>query len=122
MARARKLPRARKQTKSSYRLWKILASLIFFAVIVYNLYGIFRGDENLLLLLKLQKESENLQTTISQLEQNNKELKNYIQELRNNPDLIEEEVRSRLNLIKENEELFVLPETSKNKKNLQKTN
>ena len=90
-----------------------IAGLIFLAITVVNIKYIFSGEENIFLLGNIKKEITRTQSKVDDLTEENKAKKEYIDNLRNDPQIIEEEARRSLNLVKDDETLFVFPDEEK---------
>lgn len=86
--------------------------LVFLAITCASLYYALYGEENLALLLNLKQENAQLRTNIANLDKDNNKQRAYIQELRDNPAIIEEEARTRLSLVKKGEVLFIFPQNT----------
>jgi len=99
-----------RQKKSSFSkfIWFLVGILFAFLTFV-NFFNIFQGDENLFLRAKLKNQIAEVEESISNLKEENRLKRARIDLLKNDLDTIEEEARRRLNLVKEGEELFILP-------------
>ena len=93
-------------------LGRPLIMLVFIAITGASLYYALYGEENLALLLNLKQENAQLRTNIANLDKDNNKQRAYIQELRDNPAIIEEEARTRLSLVKKGEVLFIFPQNT----------
>ena len=95
-----------KKLNSKAILWTVLG--IFFAVLsIINIRYFFVGEDNVFTLYQLKQENERMVRVINELEAENTELRQFIDGLRNDPQIIEEETRRRLNLVKEREILYL---------------
>ena len=111
MARKSTKRKPQKRKGSNYFarfVWSFIG--VAFAVLtVFNLSSILWGDESLFFRIKLKKEITRMEESISELKKQNVLMRTRIYLLKNDPQIIEEEARRRLNLVKEGEELFIFP-------------
>lgn len=92
-----------------------LAALVFIVGSVINLRYILSGDENIFILLDIKKENERLQVANARIVKENQELRNFIDNLRKDAQVIEEEIRLKLNYVKEGEILYIEDQEENNK-------
>ena len=85
--------------------------LLFFigvaVVLVAVLVSLFR-DMGVVSLMKLRNTEQQLRAEVELLRQENAELKNQVEGLRNNPAVIEDEAR-RIGLVRDKEKVIVVP-------------
>ena len=99
-----------RQKKSSFsRFVWFLVGILFAFLTAVNIFNLLQGDENLFLRVKLKNQIVEVEESIANLKEENRLKRVRIDLLKNDPDIIEEEARRRLNLVKEGEELFILP-------------
>lgn len=84
-----------------------LAALVFIAGSAVNLRYILTGDENIFFILDVKKEVERLKASNELLAKENQELRVFIDGLRKDSQVIEEEIRLKLNYVKEGEILYI---------------
>lgn len=105
-AKPTKKYRKRQNNRLASILWAV-AGIVFVVVSLLNLRYIFFGEDNIIVLYQLKQENQRMSRVITELRQENIELRKYIHGLKNDPQIIEEEIRSKLNLIKEGEILYL---------------
>lgn len=109
MAKKSKARSKKRGAKKGGILFSILGA-IFLVISIFNLKYILSGDENIFLLNDIKQEIKRTQSKIFKIKTANQEKKEYVENLRNDPEIIEEEARRSLNLVKDNEILFILEE------------
>lgn len=105
--------RAKRQKSFLNRLVWSLVGILFAFLTVVNVSNILRGDESLFLRAKLKNQITAVEQSIANLKEENRLKRARIELLKDDPDIIEEEARRRLNLVKEGEELFIFPNPDK---------
>ncbi len=90
----------------------IAAILVLMAlVLVYS----FTGEKGLIQLRELYDRRNELKDNVRGLETKNAELSDEINKLRNDPAVIEDLARTRLDMVKPGETVYVFPENAKEK-------
>jgi len=90
----------------------IAAILVLMAlVLVYS----FTGEKGLIQLRELYDRRNELKDKVRGLETKNAELSDEINKLRNDPAVIEDLARTRLDMVKPGETVYVFPENAKEK-------
>ena len=84
-----------------------LAALLFIVGSVVNLRYILTGNENIIVLLDIKKENERLKETNARQLRDNNELREFIDNLRKDSQIIEEQIRLKLNYVKKGEVLYI---------------
>lgn len=84
-----------------------LAALVFIAGSAVNLRYILTGDENIFFILDVKKENERLKVSNELIAKQNQDLRVFIDGLRKDSQVIEEEIRLKLNYVKEGEILYI---------------
>lgn len=96
-----------KKKKSSSFKNKFLLCLIGFLVLIFIISSLF-GEKGLIEIYTLRREYKNLQREIELLKKEKMLLEKEIQELKINPEAVEEEARTKLWLMKPEEKVIVL--------------
>lgn len=84
-----------------------IVALVFAVISLANLKYILLDDENVFNFVELKQENLRMGKVIAKLEADNQQLREEIINLRRDPQTIEEEARSKLNLVKEGEILYL---------------
>ena len=106
---ARKSRKAKKRSSYCGRIVWSLMGIVFAVLTFLNISKILWGDESLFLRIQLKNEITRIEESIAELKKQNTFMRTRINLLKNDPQIIEEEARQRLNLVKEGEELFIFP-------------
>ncbi|MBE8182257.1 MAG: septum formation initiator family protein [Candidatus Portiera sp.] len=84
-----------------------LAALVFIVGSLVNLRYILTGDENIFVLFDIKKENERIKISNERLTKENKAVREFVNNLRNDSDVIEEEIRRKLNYVKKGEVFYI---------------
>jgi cell division protein DivIC len=83
----------------------------FIVTAIFVIFMLFLDDSTIFYQLKLRKEQQNLQYTSTELKLKIKELQKINTELQKNPIAIEKIAREKYGMKKQNETVFLFPET-----------
>lgn len=106
---ARKLNSAKKRKTRKSIILSSLVGIVLAVMTFFNLSNLLQGDESIFFLMNVKQEIATVAESIEELKHKNALTKTRINLLKNDPQIIEEEARRRLNLVKEGETLFIFP-------------
>jgi cell division protein FtsB len=92
-------------------MWRQLILCVSLAVNVVLAYTLVWSDRGLPAYKSLQEECRHLETRIKEMDEKNLALSHEIRLLQSDEKYVEKVIRKRLNLVKDNEVLYIFPET-----------
>ena len=100
----------RQEASFAQRAWRPAGTVVVVVLAGFLMWHVINGKHGLSVWLQKRAEDRQLQREITDLEQENTQLRVRIEKLKSDPDAIEHEAREKLHYAKPGEVIYTLPE------------